>query len=323
MFIRDVLKKNLITGKIYGLLRNVRDNKRERRKYKYHGNFVDRSKGNKYLVIILAGYKPYLYSSIFGRIKEFLPENYDVCVITSGLFSNEIDKICEINQWSYLSTKENNVGLVQNIAISLHKKSQYIFKLDEDIFITKDYFDTMIKAFKHANTGDYNPGVIAPIININGFSYRYILDELNLTDIYKVKFEPCKKSAGQDKMIQNSTEVAQFFWGEGEYVPSIDDLNSIFQKKKTTEIACPIRFSIGAILFDRQFWEQFGGYSVDLTYNSLGKDEEEICSYCLLKSRPIMVSLNCVVGHFSFGPQTEGMKEYYDQHPEKFLIQDC
>jgi hypothetical protein len=50
----------------------------------------------------------------------------------------------------------------------------------------------------------------------------------------------------------------------------------------------------------------------------MGADEVNLCTFCMLQSRPIMVSENVVVGHFSFGRQTEEMKKYYLEHPEKF-----
>ena len=52
----------------------------------------------------------------------------------------------------------------------------------------------------------------------------------------------------------------------------------------------------------------------------MGKDEIKMCEYCMLNSRPIMVSDNIVVGHFSFGTQTQGMIEYYNEHPERFAL---
>jgi len=320
MFIRDALKNNKVTGVLYKGLKQFRDNKRKRKKYRYHGSFQDRSKGADKLVIILAGYKPFLYDSVFGRIIQFVPKDYDVCVVSSGLYSEKLDCICKGNNWSYLSTKENNVGLVQNVAVSLHKHAKYIFKLDEDIFVTKGFFDTLYQALIRTKKSDYNPGFIAPLININGFTYRVILDEYGLVKEYENRFEKSIIAAGQDRMIQNSSEVAKFMWGDGGVVPHIDELNDHFMKKDKKVIPCPIRFSIGAILFERSMFKKFGGYSVNLTYNSLGKDEEELCSYCLLQSRPAMICCNSVVGHFSFGSQTEEMKDYYNNNPDSFKI---
>jgi hypothetical protein len=36
----------------------------------------------------------------------------------------------------------------------------------------------------------------------------------------------------------------------------------------------------------------------------------------------MIVAHNTVVGHFSFGPQTEAMKEFYHDNPEYFEIRE-
>lgn len=45
------------------------------RKKKTEGRhcFEDRRKGEKTLVLVIAGYKPYLYQNVFSRIKAFVP----------------------------------------------------------------------------------------------------------------------------------------------------------------------------------------------------------------------------------------------------------
>ena len=42
------------------------------------------------------------------------------------------------NYWSYLAIKTNDVSLVQNVAINLHKSAETIVKIDEDIFVAPD-----------------------------------------------------------------------------------------------------------------------------------------------------------------------------------------
>ena len=60
-----------------------------------------------------------------------------------GLFNEKLNKMCEEKKWSYLSVEENKVTLAQNIAIELHKDAKYIYKLDEDMFITKGFFENL------------------------------------------------------------------------------------------------------------------------------------------------------------------------------------
>lgn len=118
---------------------------------------LKRGKDLEKLCIVLAGYKEFLYDSVFQRIECFATEDIDVCVISSGLFSDALDKLCERNNWTYISTKENNVCLVQNIAVKEHPMAKYIFKLDEDIFITKGYFEKMFQALEYIKKDPITP----------------------------------------------------------------------------------------------------------------------------------------------------------------------
>lgn len=61
-------------------------------------------------------------------------------------------------------------------------------------------------------------------------------------------------------------------------------------------------------------------FSVERATTGMAQDEIELCSFCCLESRPIMVTENVVVGHFSFGPQTEAMKNYFMENRNKFTI---
>lgn len=319
MSVKDILKNSPVTRGLYARYKTEKEKRAYAYQFGYTGEFKNRSRNAEKLCIMLAGYKAFSYPAVFGRLKRFAPADLDVCIVTSGKYSEEIDKICQENNWSYLSTKENNVALVQNAALSLHPNAKYIYKLDEDIFITENYFENMMRAYLHAKEGLYVPGIMAPLIPINGYGHMRVLEKLGLTELYAEKFETPKYMAGPHRMIENSPDVARFMWGEGGYIPSIDELNARFATEPLEEKACPIRFSIGAILFERQLLEDMGYFSVDRKTSNMGVDEVDICSFCLIKSRPLMVSENIVVGHLSFGTQNEPMRQYYEKHSEQFL----
>lgn len=325
MKMKAFLKNNIITKGVYTYLKNRKYAKIKDNCFHYSGCFENRSKGYKKLCVILAGYKTYLFDVVFTRITRYLPDDIDVCVVSSGLFSEELSSICQKNSWSYLSTKENNVSLVQNVAINLHPKAQYIYKLDEDVFITEGYFQRLFDAYNRAKTGDYSPGVIAPLMLINGFTSLMIIDKLGLRRLFNERFGTLKYETGARKktMVESEVSIARFLWGEDDIMPSIDEMNRRFYNQEKKEIACPIRFSIGAVLFERSFWEHMYYFDVDRKdKNMMGKDEIKMCEHCVIHSMPLMVSENIVVGHFSYGMQTEGMKEYFAQHPERFNILD-
>ena len=323
MGIKEKLKTGKLTGKLYKRLSDVKYGRLEQKNLAAHmslsAKFVDRSKQTEKLCVILAGYKEFAYPAVFGRIKRFAPEDLDICVVSSGKFSPELDQLCEKNGWSYLSTKENNVARIQNTAIWLHPNAKYIYKLDEDVFITEHYFENMLRAYEHAQTGEYTPGVMAPLLNVNGYAHMRILEKLGQKELFSQRFEKAKYMAGPQRKIENDPGAARFMWGEGGFVPFIDVLNARFGAEPLEERACPIRFSIGAILFERQLWEDMGYLSVDPKGTNMGMDEVEVCSFCLINSRPLMVSENVVVGHLSFGTQNGPMKDFFEAHKELFM----
>lgn len=55
-------------------LRRLKDEWNYRRKIKWCSyKFVDRKQDQKEVLIILAGYKPYLFKDVFSRVKNFAP----------------------------------------------------------------------------------------------------------------------------------------------------------------------------------------------------------------------------------------------------------
>jgi len=156
-------------------------------------DFENRARGQKKLLIVVAGYKDFLWEVVFGRIKKFLDNDIDVCIVSPGLVDKRLQNIAKKNNWSYLSTKENKLSLAQNITIKLHPKAKLIYKLDEDIFITKNYFSNLEKTLlKIKKDGVYCPGFIAPVINVNGFTYIHFLKQIGKEKEYYEKFNELK-----------------------------------------------------------------------------------------------------------------------------------
>ena len=103
-------------------------------------SIVNRGKNRENLLYILAGYKPELWNNVFGRILKENLDDFDVCILSSGLYSSELNNIAEQNGWSYLYAKENRISNIQNKVISCFPKAKTIWKLDEDMFLCRDYF---------------------------------------------------------------------------------------------------------------------------------------------------------------------------------------
>ena len=180
----------------------------------------------------------------------------------------------------------------------------------------------MIRAYHRVEEGDHDPGFIAPIIPLNPYGNVRVLKKYGLIETYTDLFEQPKYSFDARMQLYMNPDVARFFWGEGGYVPTIDEMNRDASREPLRERPCAVRFAIGAIMFKRDFWEFFGQYPVPVAGffgRNIAGDEIRLCSFCVIQSRPAMVTENVVVGHLAFMPQNAAMKEYYMDHPERFL----
>jgi hypothetical protein len=281
--------------------------------------FYNCSKKSEKCCIILAGYKEFLWEKVFERIKAFVPPDIDVCISSSGLYSDKLLEICKNNNWSYISTKRNSIPQILNISINAFPQAKFIFKIDEDIFITKNFFEKIFKCYENCKESDFIPGFVGPLIPLNGYGHMQILKRLSLVSIYTQLFETPKYAVGQNRMLENSSNVAKFFWGSTGHIPHIDILNEYFEKQNFSFSVCPIRFSIGAILFTRTLWEKMGFFIGDKA-SGLGSDEFQICSLAMSSANAIIVAENTVVGHLSFGLQNNEMKKYFQSNPDKFSL---
>lgn len=287
--------------------------------FKY--KFIDRSSGKKKLCMVLAGYKQPIWNDVFARLAACVPEDVDVCVLSSGLFSEELDEVCENYNWSYLSSSKNQLCFIQNMAINLHPNAEWIYKIDEDIFLTQGFFEKLMETYLDVEkNSDYCPSIVAPLININGFCYLRLIEKTNLKEVFLHKFGKAKLTSGieHDEWIRKDKDFARFMWGKDEEIlADIDALTEKFIGEKLSWTICPVRFSIGAILFHRSLWEEMKGFTVKKG-NGLGDDEEDICKYAFNTARPIIINENIVAGHLGYGPQTGAMMLYYKQHSDIF-----
>ena len=100
--VRELLKKNKLIFGIWNKFYQRKLNKKEEAKLKGKYEFIDRSKKSENLCIILAGYKEFLWKEVFERIEKFIPKDFDVCIVSPGMFNEKLVELCEKNSWSYL-----------------------------------------------------------------------------------------------------------------------------------------------------------------------------------------------------------------------------
>lgn len=324
---RELSKKHLEIGKdylhIYTFVKLLKYDRNLTQKYL----FEDRRKSSDKLLVILSGYKEFVWENVFSRIEKFLPMDIDVCVVTSGLESKAMRQLCTKNDWSYISTADNNVSLAINIAIFLHPAAKMIYKLDEDIFITKGIFETMLATYQYVQKNTFfETAFVTPLIPVNGFGYVDVLQRFGLTDKWEKKFgkqslkyTDCYR---HHRLIHDNPEAAEFMWGADDdscALSDIDKMEEVLQKDDMEFQICPIRFSIGFILFSRDNWIGMDMFPVDFHQN-MGTDEIHICKYALMSGRAIVESLNTVAGHLSYGPQHKHMEQFYYRHIDRFAL---
>src|SRR5574344_659207 len=250
MSIIQKLEKNKTVQKYGRKFRKYSFEKRKNRAVRGKYTFINRQKKQKKLCIILAGYKDIIWNDVESRLIKYIPKDVDVCLMTSGKYSEKLSSTAAKNKWSYLSTKENKVTLIQNIAISLFPNAELIYKLDEDIFITKDFFKNLETTYYEVenNNSLYDVGFVSCLLNVNGFSYITLLDEFGLRKDYEKKFGRARYICGcfDDAILKNG-EAAKYMWGSSDdRLKDIDSLSATFEKKPLNYTVCAVRFSIGA-----------------------------------------------------------------------------
>ena len=287
--------------------------------------FINCQSGNGNLLIVLAGYQPYYFDAVFERVskcqKQF-KEGMDVCICCSSAPQSaklELERICEQNGWSFLYLKKNRVTQVQNTAIKLHEKAEWIFKIDEDIILCDDYLTKMKEAYIEAdNTLPYKVGFAGPVLNINAFGTQSFLKTIGKWEEFEQKFGRFlfggMINTPQDDIHRNQ-DWAQYIW---EHSVPFDQVAAQVAKKKNIEI-CPIRFSIGAILFKREFLEHNGYFPV-FRSGGMGQDEKYMCDICIEGMYSIIVPSNVFVGHLGFGPQKETCRQFYNEHEQEIRL---
>jgi hypothetical protein len=281
-----------------------------------HSAFDNRRTGARVLVCMLAGYKPDLWPFVMPRFRAALPEA-DVCLVSPGKRSEELVELCRREHWSYLATATNDVALAQNVCYRLHDAAEMIVKLDEDMFLLPDSISMLLAEYSSIKAeGVVDPGFVAPMIPLNGFCYRYLLEMLGELDEYEAAFGRAR-IATAGLAIHTDPAAARWIWER------TSPLSATAARLERRRLLCPIQFSIGLIAFERGFWEMIGHFAVHrhrlfAGLTTLGGDEAYICARALETSRPAVVTTAAVAGHFSFGPQYAGLRALLDERVELF-----
>ncbi len=279
----------------------------------YH--FKNRSKGKKYLCYILAGYDPALWDSTLARIEAFQIDRVDFCLVSSGKYVPELDEMAERNGWSYLYTETNQVCFIQNMVVTLHPDAEYIFKMDEDMFIGKGFFERMIEEYHRIEReGEYKIGYVVPVIPLNCCGYVSYLKLSGNLEAYERRFGRAYRNGFS--AVFNVEETAEFLWDTME---TFDGMTECFLENSGYQILNSY-FNIGCILFSRSRWLMMGKWPEKPGESGMGTDEAYIYQDNVENSLSIYEVQGVLVGHLAFGHQKKRMLSYYQEHPEKFRI---
>lgn len=282
--------------------------------------FTDRSNNNSNLVVILAGKKSYLWKHVFPRFYNHLDGKTDVVIANPGdLNPEEMRKIAKEYGFSYISTRSGKLATAVNIAIKLHGNAEWVYKLDDDVFINKSFFANLKETYERVKKDEiYEPGMVVPLINVNTFTFYHFLKTLDLVDEYTRKFGKIKFNGANSELYRNG-QAAVYLWSKS--LPIERTAEVFAEKNKGIVDVCPFRFSISAILFKRTLWEKMGGFTVSPP-GTLGADEVSINHAILVNElSQIVVSLDTFVGHFGYFTHMTEMIKFFRENEASFMTQ--
>lgn len=297
--------------------------KQKKDKWNYGSKYILEGtiKEKPQMLFVLAGYKQKLWDDVFGRFKAFETADMEICIASSGKYSPELSAICKKNGWVYISTSLNNVCVITNIIIKLFDKAEYIFKLDEDIYIPKGYFENMKKAYDQIEkeNPDYSISYVCPVLPLGFYGMHDFLIKKNCLSEYEEKFgKHLRGGTPLNPSFRKKCGVDEFIW---EKIGNFDECAAEYAKEPFSYEIAPLRTGIATILFKRKFWDEFGGLQrpkgIGIGDNG---DEGQITSYCALNFRASFCIKNILVGHFSFGGAEKNVLELRERHPEIFKL---
>lgn len=275
--------------------------------------FIDRKKGKENLCYILAGYGQDIWEGTLARIEKFQSREWDYCLVSSGKYDEYLNIMAEKNGWSYLYTAKNQVCCAQNLVLEHHPEAKYIIKMDEDMFIGKDFFHLMLKEYKEIEKkGDYRIGFAVPVIPLNCSGYISYLNLIGKREEFEKKFG--RSYRNRFSAVFSVLETAEYLW---DTIDNFDFMAEKFTKNMGWEIIDSY-FNIGCIMYTRERWCMMGKWPEDISVSGMGMDEVTIYEDNMQKDMSIYEIKSVLVGHLAFGHQKGRMMEYYKNNKQKF-----
>lgn len=281
--------------------------------------FINRSNESENLLLILAGFQEYYWEGVLGRVKlnqNQFEENIDICICVPGESGSELKKFAERYNWSFLRINDDLLAQAQNTAIMLHPNARWIYKIDEDIIISENYFKKLKKSYASAQEQlNTKIGVISPLLNVNACGVSSFLNTLEITGKFESQFG--KLRIGLEEYIHKNPDVAKWLWERSVPFDAVSKKIEVLNSGKVK--VCPYRLSIGAILFTREFWEEIGCFQVS-GIGYMGIEEEQVNAYCVNKMYSVVMALDTFAGHLGFFSQKEICKIFYEENKNEICV---
>lgn len=301
--------------------------KKQRKKNLFASQFIfeDRSKQSENLILILAGFQEYYWDIVFNRVLDNcndFQESIDVCVCVpqgeNKCVPPHIEEYCEKNGWSLLYIYEDLLAQAQNTAIKLHPQAKWIFKIDEDIILSKNYFQKLKDGYLLAEKELFAQiGFVSPLINLNAACVLHYLQSIEKIDEMHEKFGDVKirfpKLEGDP--IHRSEDFAKWLWSVS--LPFDNVANEIERVNKNKIFQANVRISIGAILFTRDYWEEINYFDV-ATSGAKGVEEVQMNEHSFNNMQAIAIIGDTFVGHLGFYSQKQACKQIFENNIQMF-----
>ena len=283
--------------------------------------FDNRQSGSENLLLVLLGFQPYYWDVVLERVKknvEQFDEQIDVCLCVpfgeNKDASRKVRELAQMYNFSYLFIYEDLLAQALNTAIKLHPNAQWIYKIDEDIILSDNYFSKMKTSYLNYTKESYYPiGFISPLINVNAGGFRIFLESIGKWDDFVKKF-PNRYYWGihdSDDIIHRNKLVAEYLWSLS--IPFDQTASMIEERNKQKYSVCPIRMSIGSILFTRNKWKEWGYFEVK-GIGVMGAEEAQICAYTINYMQSIVIAEDVFAGHLGFFRQKNVCRKFFEEH---------
>lgn len=283
--------------------------------------FDDRRSNSGTLVCVLCGEQPSLMPFTLPTLAAATRGHY-VCLVSAGTFQEDLADASRGLGWSYLATRTRDAALAQNVCYRLHPGAEIIVKINEGVFVLPGSIDALIARLRHLKAqGVMDPGVVAPLVTLDGACYRMLLERLGLLEAFEARFGTARLTAA-GAPIDSDPSAAAWMWENTSPLARVAERLAALPEQ---DLLPAIRFGGDVCVFERSFWESVNYYPVYrrrlmVGRRSLQSDADHLGASAVAMSRPIVLASNVMAAKFASEQQYEHMLGLLERRPELFRV---